>query len=77
MSWKLLCEKHCHKQNKQKLKRNDNLRDLWENVKYTNTRNIGAPGGEKKDIEDIIDKSFPNNRKEMLKPRKCRASHAE
>ena len=55
------------------IKRNkDNLRDLWDNVKCTNTRILGVPEGEdkKKDhekiLEDIIVENFPKIGKEII-----------
>ena len=55
------------------IKRNkDNLRDLWDNVKCTNTRIIGVPEGEdkKKDnekiLEEIIVENFPKMGMEII-----------
>ena len=55
---------------KKKIKRNeDNLRDLWDNVKCPNIRIIGVPEEEdkKKDhekiLEEIIVENFPKMRK--------------
>ena len=55
-----------------RIKRNeDNLRDLWENVKRPNTRIIGVPEEEnkKKDhekiLEEIIVENFPKMGKEI------------
>ena len=45
------------KKKEKRIKRNeDNLRDLWDNVKDTNIRIIGVPGEEekKKDYEKIL-----------------------
>ena len=60
-------------QNKEKrMKRiEDSLRDLWDNIKYTNIRMIGVPEEEKrkkgteKIFEEIIVENFPNMRKEI------------
>ena len=62
------------------MKRNeDNLRDLWDNVKSPNIRIIGVPEeGKKKDhkkiLEEIIVENFPKMGKEIItqskKPRK-------
>ena len=60
-------------QNKEKrIKRNDeNLRDLWDNIKHNNIRIIGVPEGEEREkgpekiFEEIIAKDFPNMRKEI------------
>ena len=53
------------------MKRNeDSLRDLWDNIKCTNIRIIGVPGGEEREkgpekiFEEIIVKNFPNMGKE-------------
>ena len=60
-------------QNKEKrMKRiEDSLRDLWENIKYTNIRIIGVPEEEKnkgteKIFEEIIIENFPNMGKEIV-----------
>ena len=51
---------------KKKIKRNkDNFRDLWNNIKYPNIRNIGVPEeedkkkGHEKTLEEIIVENFP------------------
>ena len=56
-----------------RIKRNeDNLRDLWDNVKCPNVRIIGVPEEEdkKKDhekiLEEIIVENFPKMRKEII-----------
>ena len=51
------------------MKRNeDSLRDLWDNTKHTNIRDIGVSEEEKKKgyvkIFEIIVKNFPNVGKE-------------
>ena len=58
---------------KKKIKRNeDNLRDLWDNVKHTNIRIIGVPEEEDKDkgyekiLEEIIIEKFPKMGKEII-----------
>ena len=60
-------------QNKVKrIKRTEgNLRDLWDNIKYTNIRIIGVPEEEKKKgygkiSEEIIVEDFPNVEKEIV-----------
>ena len=61
-------------QNKEKrVKRNeDNLRDLWDNIKCTSICIIGVPEEEEKEnrsekiFEEIIVKNFSNMRKETL-----------
>ena len=61
-------------QNKEKrMKRiEDSLRDLWDNIKCTNTRIIGVPEEEEKKkgtekiFEEIIVENFPNMGKEIV-----------
>ena len=55
-----------------KIKRNeDNLRDLWDNIKCLNIQIIGVPEeedikkGHEKRIEEIIVENFPKMRKEI------------
>ena len=49
----------------------DSLRDLWDNIKYTNIQIIGVPEGEKKKkgygkiLEESIVENFPNMEKEI------------
>ena len=57
---------------KKELKRNEeNLRDLWDNVKHPNIQNIGAPEEEDKKkshekiLEEIIVENFPKMGKEI------------
>ena len=51
---------------KKTIKRNeDNLRDLWDNIKCTNIQTIGIPEEEEKKgyekiFEEIIAENFPN-----------------
>ena len=64
----------CEEQNKVKrMKRTeDSLRDLWDNIKYTNIQTIGVPEEEEKKkgfekiFEEIIAKNFPNMEKEIV-----------
>ena len=55
-----------------RLKRNDSLRELWENIKHTNICIIRVPEGEEREkgwekiFEEMIDENFPNMRKESL-----------
>ena len=55
--------------------------DLWDNIKCTNIRIIGAPEEEEKKkgtekiFEEIIAENFPNMGKEIVKSRKRRESH--
>ena len=50
----------------------DSLRDLWDNIKHTNIRIIGAPEeeekkkGYEKTFEEIIVENFPNVEKEIV-----------
>ena len=56
-----------------RIKRNeDNLRDIWDNVKCPNIRIIGVPEednkkkGHEKILEEIIDENFPKMGKEII-----------
>ena len=58
---------------KKRIKRNeDNLRDLWDNVKCPNIRIIGAPEeeekkkGHEKILEERIVENFPKMGKEII-----------
>ena len=58
---------------KKQIKRNeDNLRDLWDNVKCPNIRIIGVPEeddkkkGHEKILEEIIVENFPKMGKEII-----------
>ena len=58
---------------KKRIKRNeDNLRDLWDNVKRTNIRIIGVPEeldkktGHKKILEEIIIENIPKMGMEIV-----------
>ena len=61
-------------QNKEKrMKRNeDNLRDLWDNIKCTNIHIRGVPEGKEREkrpekiFEEIIAENFPNMGKETV-----------
>ena len=50
----------------------DNLRDLWDNIKCTNTQIIGVPEEEEKKkgyekiFEEVIVENFPNLEKEIV-----------
>ena len=58
--------------NKKRIKRNeDNLRDLWDNVKHPNIQIIGVPEedkkkGDEKILEEIIVENFPKMEKEIV-----------
>ena len=60
-------------QNKEKRmkRKEDSLRDLWDNIKRNNIRIIGVPEGEERDkgpekiFEEIIVENFPNMGKEI------------
>ena len=62
-----------HNKEKRMKRIEDSLRDLWDNIKCTNSRNIRAPEEEeekkketKKIFESIIDENFPNMGKEIV-----------
>ena len=66
---------------KKRMKRNeDNVRDLWDNVKHPNIRIIGVQEEEdkRKDhgkiLEEIIVENFPKMGKEIIKSKKPRES---
>ena len=66
-----------------RMKRTENsLRDLWDNIKCTNIQIIGVPEEEEKKkgyekiFEEIILEKFPNMRKEIVKSKKHKESHA-
>ena len=50
----------------------DNLRDLWDNIKHSNIRIIGVPEEEEKKkgyekfFEEIIVENFPNMEKQIV-----------
>ena len=60
------------KEKKKRIKRNeDNLRDLWDNVKCPNIRIIGVPEEDKKKdhektLEEIIAENCPKMGKEIV-----------
>ena len=70
-------------QNKEKRmkRKEDSLRDLWDNIKCTNIHIIGIPEGEEREkgpekiFEKIIVENFLNMGKETLKSRMRRESH--
>ena len=69
-------------QNKEKMKNEDSLRDLWDNVKCTNVCITGVPEGKEREkrpekiSEEIIAENFPNMGKEAVtQSRKCRESY--
>ena len=59
----------------------DSLRDLWDNIKCTNIRILGAPEeeekkkGHEKNFEEIIVENYPNMEKEIIKSKKHKESH--
>ena len=55
---------HQSKTEKRIKRKEDSLRDLWNNIKYTNIHITGVPGGEEREtdrelFEDIITRNFP------------------
>ena len=55
----------------------DNVRDLWDNIKCTNIWIVGVPEeqknkGSEKIFEEITVYNFPNMGKEIIKFNKCR-----
>ena len=60
------------KKEKRMKRMEDSLRDLWDNIKCNNTRNIGVPEEEEKKkgtekiFEEIIVENFPNMGKEIV-----------
>ena len=59
------------KKEKRIKRKEDNLRDLWDNVKYPNTRITGVPEedekkGHEKIRKEIIAENFPKMRKEII-----------
>ena len=71
------------KNKRMKTKTEENLRDLWDNIKHTNILIIGVPEREEREkgphkiFEEIITKIFPNMGKETLKWRKNREFHSK
>ena len=59
------------KKKKRILKNEDNIRDLWDNVKCPNIQTIGVPGeednqkGHEKILQEIIVENFPKMGKEI------------
>ena len=74
--WKAVVENAATEKNKEQIMKRaeENLRDLWDNIKHTSIHIIGVPEGEEKGsekiFEEIIAKNFPNMVKETLKIRK-------
>ena len=61
------------KKREKRLKRNEeSLRELWDNIKFTNIPIIGVPEGEEREKEtekifqEIIAENFPNTEKKSL-----------
>ena len=59
----------------------DSLRDLWNNIKCTNSQIIGVPKEEEKRevyeklFEEIIVENFPNMEKKIIKSKRFKESH--
>ena len=70
-----------HNKVKRMKRTEDRLRDLWDNIKHTNTWIIGAPEEEEKKkgydkiFEEIIVENFPNIEKEIVKSKRHKESH--
>ena len=62
------------KEKKRMIRNEDNLRDLWDNVKCPNNRIIGVPEeedkqkGHEKTLKEIIIENVPKMRKEIVTP---------
>ena len=57
------------REKKKRIQRNeDNLRDLWDNVKFPNIQIVGVPQKEdhEKILEEIIVENFPKVEKEII-----------
>ena len=60
------------REKEKRIKRNEDVRDLWDNVKCPNIRIIGVPEkedkkkGHKKILEEIIVKNVPKMGKEII-----------
>lgn len=58
---------------KQMKKRESNIRDLWDNVKWANLHIIGIPEGEEKEkgieniLEEIMSENFPDLKETNIK----------
>ena len=67
---------------KLELKKNERFRNLWDNLKHSNMRNLGMPEGEEEEqeienlFEKIMKKNFSNLAEELdfRKSRKLRES---
>ena len=59
----------------------DSLRDLWDNIKCTNSRIIGVPEeeekkkGYEKKFEEIIVENFPDMEKKIIKSKRNKKAH--
>ena len=59
----------------------DNLRDLWDNIKCTNIQIIGVSGKDEKKkgyetfFKEIIAENFSNVEKEIVKSKRLKESH--
>ena len=72
-----------HNKVKRMKRTEDNLRDLWDNIRCTNIWIIGVPEEEEKKkgyekiFEEIIVENFPNMEKEIIKSKRHKESHTE
>ena len=66
--WKAVVENAATEKNKEQIMKRaeENLRDLWDNIKHTNICIIGVTGGEEKISREITAENFPNTGKETL-----------
>ena len=78
--WKSLVQNRLWKKNMKKKKKEESLRDLWNNFKPTNIHIIGVPEGEEREkgpeqiFEEIIVENFSITGKKSAKSRKHRES---
>ena len=72
MTWRIEYGNHCQrieyrKKNEKKKKKENSLRDLWDNIKGTNNCIIGVPEREeRKKRPEKISENFPNMGKEIV-----------
>ena len=82
MIWKIEYWKSYNKNSRQKpkLKKENCVRNLWDNIKHVNLHIVGIPKGEEKEegieneFDEIMAENFPNLRKETFNYKKHRGS---